>query len=76
MYKTPPKFHIGMRGGAPDLGSPLKILFADWRLIPLARPDRQIDHGMGRPPNSKIDRHVLQLTSTIRVASITRSYCY
>jgi hypothetical protein len=35
MYKTPSNFYIGMRGGAPDLCSPLKILFADWRLIPL-----------------------------------------
>jgi hypothetical protein len=35
MYKTPINFHIGMRGGAPDLCSPLKILFTDWRLIPL-----------------------------------------
>jgi hypothetical protein len=35
MYKTPSNFHIGMRGGAPDLCSPLKVLFTDWRLIPL-----------------------------------------
>jgi hypothetical protein len=33
MYKTPPKFHKAMRGGAPDLCSPLKILLTDWRLI-------------------------------------------
>jgi hypothetical protein len=38
MYKTPSNFHIGMRGGAPDLCSPLKILFTDWRLIPLNVP--------------------------------------
>jgi hypothetical protein len=35
MYKTPSNFQIGMRGGAPDLWSPLKILFTDRRLIPL-----------------------------------------
>jgi hypothetical protein len=36
MYKRPKNLHIGMRGGAPDLCSPLEILFTDWRLIPLA----------------------------------------
>jgi hypothetical protein len=35
MYKTPSNFYICVRGGAPDLCSPLKILFTDWRLIPL-----------------------------------------
>jgi hypothetical protein len=29
MYKTPLNFHIGMRGGAPDLCSPMKMLFTD-----------------------------------------------
>jgi hypothetical protein len=37
MYKTPSNFYICVRGGAPDLCSPLKILFTDWRLIPLSR---------------------------------------
>jgi hypothetical protein len=35
MYKTPSNFHIGMRGGAPELCLPLKIIFTDWHLIPL-----------------------------------------
>jgi hypothetical protein len=39
----------------------------------------EVDHSIRRPPNSKMDRHVLQLSLTVGVASYcmiyTRPYC-